>query len=970
MAKAAAGRPKAGGGGLRLVIVESPTKVASIASYLGDGYIVESSRGHVRDLPTGAAEVPAKYKGEKWARTGVDVDHDFEPLYVVAPDKKATMRSLKDALAQADELLLATDDDREGEAIAWHLLQELKPKVPARRMVFREITPKAIADAVANPRDLDTDLVDAQETRRILDRLYGYEVSPVLWKKVMPRLSAGRVQSVATRLVVERERERIAFRTAGYWDLDAVLAVLDDGSSSRGGEGAEPTRFPARLTRVGERRVAQGRDFDSHGQLLSRPNETLVHLDEAETRTLAASLADAPFRVASVDSKPYTRKPYAPFRTTTLQQEAGRKLGFTAQRTMSVAQDLYEGGYITYMRTDSSVLSDTAINAARNQVRQLFGADYLPDSPRVYASKVKNAQEAHEAVRPAGDTFRTPAQTGLRGDQFRLYELIWMRTIASQMKDAEGFSTTVRIDAQVPEPEGHDPLGGLLGDGALRLCVFTASGRTITFYGFLKAYVESTDEPGATGDDAQARLPQLREDQPLRAESLTPAGHETRPPSRYTEPSLVAKLEELEIGRPSTYASIIRTITSRDYVFKKGSALVPTWLAFAVTRLLEEHFPALVDYTFTAQMEDTLDEIASGNAERVAVLTDFYFGAGGKRVLDSSGDATGPDAPVVSEEELVGHEGLQRLVSELGDIDARRLSTFPVGDLGSTVVVRVGRYGTYVEDADGRRANVDDELPPDELTLEHAVELLSKPMGEERELGVDPETHRTVVAKQGRFGPYVTEVLEEDAGKNAKPRTGSLFASMSVDSVTLEQALKLMSLPRVVGAGADGEEVTAQNGRYGPYLKKGTDSRSLETEDQIFDITLEQAEAIYAQPKQRGRAAAKPPLAELGPDPVSGRPMVVKEGRFGAYVTDGELNATLRRDDDATTITAERGAELLAEKRAKGPAPKKTTRRAPAKKAPASKAATGGVAKKTAAKKAPAKKAPAKPRASVPAPTS
>ncbi|SDV03999.1 DNA topoisomerase I [Microlunatus sagamiharensis] len=944
MAKAAAGRPKTGGGGRSLVIVESPTKVASIASYLGDGYIVESSRGHVRDLPTGAAEVPAKYKGEKWARTGVDVEHDFEPLYVVNPDKKSTMRSLKDALAQVDQLLLATDDDREGEAIAWHLLQELKPKVPARRMVFREITPKAIAEAVANPRDLDTDLVDAQETRRILDRLYGYEVSPVLWKKVMPRLSAGRVQSVATRLVVERERERIAFRTASYWDLDAVLDA---------GAEAEPPHFPARLTRVGERRVAQGRDFDSHGQLVNRPNEVLVHLDEAQTRALAASLETAPFRVAGVDSKPYTRKPYAPFRTTTLQQEAGRKLGFTAQRTMSVAQDLYEGGFITYMRTDSSVLSDTAINAARAQVTQLFGSDYLPSAPRVYASKVKNAQEAHEAVRPAGDTFRTPAQTGLRGDQFRLYELIWMRTIASQMKDAEGFSTTVRIEATPADGER---------------CTFVASGRTITFHGFLKAYVESTDEPGGSGDDAQARLPQLREDQELRAESLTPAGHETRPPARYTEPSLVAKLEELEIGRPSTYASIIRTITSRDYVFKKGSALVPTWLAFAVTRLLEEHFPGLVDYKFTAQMEDTLDEIASGNAERVAVLTDFYFGAGGK---PAPVDASGPDAPAAPAapvEVPSGHEGLQRLVSELGDIDARRLSTFPIGDLGSDVVVRVGRYGTYVEDSEGRRANVDDELPPDELTLELATELLSKPMGEERELGTDPETHRTVVAKQGRFGPYVTEVLEEGAPKNAKPRTGSLFASMSVDTVTLEDALKLMSLPRVVGVGADGEEITAQNGRYGPYLKKGTDSRSLTSEDEIFDITLEQAEAIYAQPKQRGRAAAKPPLAELGPDPVSGRPMVVKDGRFGAYVTDGEVNATLRRDDEVATLTAERAAELLAEKRAKGPAPKKTTRRAPAKKTATKSAAKTTTAKKAAAKKAPAAKSAAaktaaKPRA-------
>ncbi len=668
-------------GGKRLVIVESPTKVKTIAGYLGDGYVVESSRGHVRDLPTGAAEVPAKYKGEKWARTGIDVDHGFEPIYVVSPDKRATMRTLKDALAGSDELLLATDDDREGEAIAWHLLQELKPKVPVHRMVFREITAKAIADAVANPRDLDTDLVDAQETRRILDRLYGYEVSPVLWKKVMPRLSAGRVQSVATRLVVERERERIAFSAASYWDLDAVLDA---------GAPAEPPLFPARLTHVGERRVAQGRDFDSHGVLVAKPGEQLAHLDEPTAQQLATNLRTAAYAVQSVESRPYTRKPYAPFRTTTMQQEAGRKLGFTAQRAMSVAQDLYEAGFITYMRTDSSTLSDTAITAARNQVTQLFGANYLPAKPRTYASKQKNAQEAHEAIRPAGEVFQTPAQTRLTGDQFRLYELIWMRTLASQMKDAEGQSITVRIAAT---PTTGEP------------CVFVASGRTITFHGFLKAYVESNDDVDGASDDTQTRLPHLVSGQTLRPEKVTASGHETRAPARYTEPSLVAKLEELEIGRPSTYASILRTITARDYVFKKGSALVPTWLAFAVTRLLEEHFPRLVDYAFTAEMEGVLDQIAGGNAERVGVLTEFYFGSPDENGQDGSG------------------EGLQRLVSELGDIDARRLSTFPIGDLETnptSIAVRVGRYGTYVEDEEGRRANVADDLPPDELTVELA----------------------------------------------------------------------------------------------------------------------------------------------------------------------------------------------------------------------------------------------------------
>ena len=884
----------------RLVIVESPTKATKIAGYLGDGYMVESSRGHIRDLPTGAAEVPARYKGLKWARTGVNIDDNFAPLYVVAADKKATLRELKQKLKAADELLLATDGDREGEAIAWHLMEELKPKVPAHRMVFHEITPSAIAEAVANPRPLDTDLVDAQETRRILDRLYGYEVSPVLWKKVMPKLSAGRVQSVATRLVVDRERERIAFVSAGYWDLDVTLD---------GGAEADPRTFPARLTSLDGVRVAQGRDFDSTGQ---PTNASAVVLDEATATALAAALQAAVFRVDQVEARPYTRRPYEPFRTTTLQQEAGRKLGFTSQRTMSVAQELYEKGFITYMRTDSVTLAESAIAAARDQVEQLFGAHYLPPKPRIYASKVKNAQEAHEAIRPAGDVFTHPDATGLSGDAHRLYQLIWMRTLASQMADAKGEQVSVAISAAPTAPVQA-------GAGTVERAELTASGRTISFHGFLKAYVAGTDDDSAS-DDKQSRLPQLVTGQELAAEKVKAAGHETKPPARYTEPSLVAKLEELEIGRPSTYASIIRTITARDYVFKKGSALVPTWLAFAVTRLLEEHFTELVDYTFTAQLEELLDEIAGGRAERLKVLTDFY---------------RGPDGNTA--------KGLEKLVTELGDIDAKGLSTFPLGDSG--IDVRVGRYGTYVEAADGRRANVPDDLPPDGLTAEVAEELLSRPLAEERELGVDPESGRMVVAKNGRFGPYVTEVLPEGTPKSVKPRTASLFKSMSLDSIDLAAAQRLMSLPRVVGKDLEGVEITAQNGRYGPYLKKGSDSRSLTSEEQIFDITLDEALAIYAAPKVRGRAAAAPPLKEFGADPASGKPVVLKSGRFGPYVTDGETNATLRRDDSPETITPERAFELLVEKRAKGPAKK------PARKTTTTRKKTTTAAKKTTTRK-------------------
>ncbi|MBT2399292.1 type I DNA topoisomerase [Streptomyces sp. ISL-100] len=942
-------------GGRRLVIVESPAKAKTIKGYLGPGYVVEASVGHIRDLPNGAAEVPDKYTGEV-RRLGVDVENDFQPIYVVNADKKSQVRKLKELLAESDELFLATDEDREGEAIAWHLLEVLKPKVPVHRMVFHEITKDAIREAVSNPRDLNKPMVDAQETRRILDRLYGYEVSPVLWKKVMPRLSAGRVQSVATRLVVVRERERIAFRSAEYWDLTGTF------STGRTGDASDPSSLVARLTTVDGRRIAQGRDFSSVGQLKS----DVLHLDEANARSLAAALADSPFAVRSVESKPYRRSPYAPFRTTTLQQEASRKLGFGAKSTMQVAQKLYENGFITYMRTDSTTLSDTAVQAARAQVTQLYGSQYLPDKPRTYAAKVKNAQEAHEAIRPSGDRFRTPAETGLSGDQFRLYELIWKRTVASQMKDAVGNSVTVKI-------------GGRASDG--RDAEFSASGKTITFHGFMKAYVEGADDPNAELDDRERRLPQVAEGDALSSEEISVDGHATKPPARYTEASLVKELEEREIGRPSTYASIIGTILDRGYVFKKGTALVPSFLSFAVVNLLEKHFGRLVDYDFTAKMEDDLDRIARGEAQAVPWLKRFYFGEGDADAGVAPGGAA--DAGNGDGDHL---GGLKELVTDLGAIDAREISSFPVGE---GIVLRVGRYGPYVErgekDAEGhQRADVQDDLPPDELTVEYAEELLAKPSGD-FELGADPATGHQIVAKDGRYGPYVTEILPEGTpktGKNAvKPRTASLFKSMSLDTVTLEDALKLMSLPRVVGTDDEGVEITAQNGRYGPYLKKGTDSRSLETEDQLFSITLEEALAIYAQPKQRGRAAAKPPLKELGTDPVSERPVVVKDGRFGPYVTDGETNATLRTDDSVEDITPERGYELLAEKRAKGPAKKKTAKKAPAKKATAKKTAakktttaktaaakktaakkttTATAAKTTAAKKATAKKAPAK----------
>jgi DNA topoisomerase-1 len=923
------------------VIVESPNKARTIAGYLGRGYVVESSIGHIRDMPDKAAEIPQKYRSEPWARLGVDVDNDFAALYVVPSDKKQQVSKLKALLKDADELYLATDEDREGEAIAWHLLEELKPRVPARRMVFHEITPEAIARAVANPQDLDYGKVNAYQTRRVLDRLYGYEVSPVLWKKVMPRLSAGRVQSVATRLTVDRERERIAFRSASYWDLEAEFATRDHGKERLPDT---PTSFTATLQTVDGKRVAQGRDFTPQGELRTSDGQ-ILHLDGEAAAALANRLRNSDFAVSSVERKPYRRSPYPPFRTTTLQQEASRKLGFSAKYTMSVAQRLYENGYITYMRTDSITLSQTAIDAARSQARELYGAEYVPDAPRTYTNRVKNAQEAHEAIRPAGDRFRTPREaqrSGLKGDELRLYDLVWKRTVACQMKDATGESVSVKVAGTSTGNERAE---------------FGASGKIISFYGFLKAYVESRDDAAADRDDQERRLPSLAERDPLTALRLDPAEHATRPPARYTEASLIKELEDREIGRPSTYASIISTILDRGYVFKKGTALVPSFLAFAVVTLLERHFGQLVDYEFTARMEDALDEIARGEAERVPWLRRFYFGTDGKQ------GGAGTDATARSEGK--NGLGLKALVSDIGDIDARDVSSFPLA--GTDIVVRVGRYGPYLE-RDGQRANVPSDMAPDELTPDKADELLNQPNGNVV-LGTDPATGHVLVAKAGRFGPYVTEQLPEDSKDKAlplrgdnpprpprKPRTASLLKSMTLDTVTLEDALKLLSLPRVLGE-LDGEPVTVQNGRYGPYVKHGAESRSLQTEDEMFTITLAEAKDLLAQPKARGRGArgAAPPLRELGEDPATGKPMLVKDGRFGPYVTDGETNASLRKSDEVATLTPQRAAELLAERRTAAPSPrarrtttaKSTTAKPSAAKKPATTKKASAARKKT-----------------------
>jgi DNA topoisomerase-1 len=846
---------------MKLVIVESPAKAKTIAGYLGKEFVVESSIGHVRDLPHNAAEIPAKYKGESWSRLGVDVDNDFQPLYVVDSRKKKVVSDLKAKLKNADELLLATDEDREGEAIAWHLREVLQPKVPVRRMVFHEITRPAIERALTQTRDIDDDLVDAQETRRILDRLYGYEVSPVLWRKIMQGLSAGRVQSVATRLVVERERERMRFVAASYWDIVATF---------------EPGAFDARLSAVDGRRIAQGRDFDQQGALRT---PDAVQLGEDDASALAASLEGSTFSVSSVEEKPYTRRPAPPFMTSTLQQEASRKLRLSSQQTMRVAQRLYENGYITYMRTDSTTLSESALAAARDQARELYGAETVPAEPRQYTRKVKNAQEAHEAIRPAGDRFRTPdaVRSELSADEFNVYDLIWKRTVASQMADARGQTVSVRITGQA-------------SDG--RTAEFATAGTVITFRGFLLAYEEGRDEPAA--EDEGRLLPKLAEGDALEATRLDPDGHSTSPPSRYTEATLVKALEERGIGRPSTYAAIMGTILDRGYVRKQGQALVPEFLAFAVVNLLEKHFSRLVDYEFTARLEDDLDEIASGEEKRDEWLRRFYFGA--------DGDA-----------------GLKELVEgRLAEIDAREINTVELP--GTDIVVRVGRYGPYLERGEDRQT-LPPDIAPDELTPERAEELLAQGQ-HDQQLGVDPETGRAIIVKAGRYGPYVTEVVEGDE----KPRTASLFSSMSPETVTLEDALRLLTLPRTLGE-SDGEEVVAANGRYGPYVKKGKESRSLDSEEQLFTITLEEALAKLAEPRQRGRRAAAPPLRELGDDPVSGKPVVLKEGRFGPYVTDGETNASLRAGDTVDGITPERAYALIQDRRERGPAKRRTKRK-------------------------------------------
>ncbi|MFV0633342.1 type I DNA topoisomerase [Demequina sp.] len=877
----------------KLVIVESPTKSKTIGGYLGADYEVVSSIGHIRDLPN-PRDLPAEKKKGAIGKYAVDVDNGFEPYYEVTSDKKKTVADLKRALKEADELYLATDEDREGEAIAWHLLEVLKPKVPVKRLAFHEITREGIERALAAPRQIDMELVEAQETRRILDRLYGWDMSDVMRRKVGQGSSAGRVQSVALRLVVDRERERMAFRSAEYWDLTATFTATAGADAG--------VAFVGRLTKVDGKRVASGKDFDDRGVLTS---DKAHHVTAGEAAALVSGLQHSDFSVVDVSSKPYKKRPAAPFITSSLIQEASRKLGLGAKQAMNVAQALYQQGYITYMRSDSPSLSGEAIRAARAQAIDLFGPDAVPLSPRIYASSDSNAQEAHEAIRPAGDKFRTPDQlrTKLRGEEFRMYEMIWKRTLASQMADAVGTTSTITIGAK--SSGGH-------------AVEFSKSGTILTAPGFRALYIESKeaaryeDEDGKQPADGDERLPQVAQGDRLDAAGLEPLIHATNPPPRYTQGAMIKELEDRKLGRPSTYASTVDVIINREYVRIDKKALVPTWLAFSIVGLLEEYFPTLVDYGFTAEMEAGLDRIASGERSMKDWLQEFYFG--------------GPNAPT---------EGLRELLDNMGEIDARAVNTFEIGD---GIAARNGRYGPYIErekDGEQQRASIPEDLAPDELTVAKAEELFANQGGDERTLGTHPESGYPVVAKGGRYGPYVTEVLPEDA--KGKPRTASLFKDMDLQTVSLEDALKLMSLPRVVGVDpADGAEITAQNGRYGPYLKKGTDSRTIESEQQLLDITLEEALAIYAQPKRgRGRQAA-PPLKELGTDPVSEKPIVIKDGRFGAYITDGETNVTIPRDETIDDMTPERAVELLADKRAKGPAKK----RKPAARKPAAKKAT------------------------------
>ena len=856
--------------GTKLVIVESPAKARKIGSFLGDEYVVEASVGHIRDLPQRAADIPKEFKKFAWAKEGVNIEEEFAPLYVINPDKKSKVAELKELMKDADELILATDEDREGEAIAWHLIEVLRPKIPVRRMVFHEITKDAIQKAAKETRDLDYRLVDAQETRRVLDRLYGYRLSPVLWKKVMPRISAGRVQSVATRLIVERERERMAFISSGWWDLAAACVP----------------GFSARLLSLDGKRVAATNDFDSNGGIKEKSATNILLLDEAAARELVQSLNGQSLVVKSLEESPRTERPKAPFTTSTMQQDAGSRLGWGAQLTMRIAQRLYENGYITYMRTDSVTLSSSSIAAARSSAQALYGKEFVPATPRVYEGKTKNAQEAHEAIRPAGESFRTPGELApeLSRDEFALYDLIWKRTIASQMSDAK--KQQMRVDFDVKTKTGND-------------AIFRANGSVVVFAGFLAAYEDIVEEK-ADIEEVDRRLPAMKVGEKIEVSEYSCEGHETKPPARYTEPTLVKKLEELGIGRPSTFASIMQTIQDRGYVAKRGRALVPTFLAFSVTGLLEQHFTKLIDYEFTASMEEDLDRIANGDEERVAWLTKFFYGSD-------------------------NNPGLADLSADLGSIDAQAINTMKMGE---DIEIRVGRFGAYLQQGQGddrKFANIPEQMAPDELTLPVAIELLAKPSGERR-LGTDPETGLEVIAKSGRFGAYITEVfpeeiVEEGAKKKRKkkdapkPKTASLLSTMSLDTVDLSDALRLLSLPRSLGSYQD-EIITVQNGRYGPYMKHGADSRTLTSEDQLFSIGLEEAIEIYKQPKVRRRGVAKPPLKELGKDPQTEREVIVKDGRFGVYVTDGETNATLRRGDAVELLTLERALELLAGRRA------------------------------------------------------
>jgi len=861
-----------------LIIVESPAKARTISRFLGPGYAVESSIGHIRDLPSSAAEIPKRYKDKNWAHLGIDVENDFKPLYVIPKDKKKQVDKLKKKLKDASGLYLATDEDREGEAIAWHLVEVLKPDIPVKRLVFHEITGAAIDHALETPRNIDQRLVSAQETRRILDRLVGYEVSPVLWKKIRPKLSAGRVQSVAIRLIVAREEARIRFVESAFCGVEALLSGFDDGR-----------RFTALLSEFDGCRIAVGKDFNPEtGDLKGK---ALV-LDLERARNLVAGLADSPFEVAEVTEKPFTNRPYPPFMTSTLQQEAGRKLRFNARRTMRVAQSLYENGYITYMRTDSLTLSREALSAARHQVRELYGDEYLPDSPRVYRSKSKSAQEAHEAIRPAGGRFRTPTslKSVLDADQYRLYDLIWKRTLASQMKDATGIRTQLRIEA---------PSGG--GETA----VFTASGKVITFAGFFRAYVAGSDDPTVELADQDKILPKLIKGQLLDVHSLEPASHKTQPPVRYTEASLVKELEARGIGRPSTYATIIQTIQDRGYVWHKGQALVPTFTAFAVVRLLEQNLPDLVDYDFTARMEDELDAIARGEHEPAPWLHDFYFGTS-----DDNNDR-----------QRIMRMGLHALVSTSADIDPREASRITIGQTsgGDRVVVRVGRYGPYIQVGDSeQRVSVPDDLPPDELTLDRALEMVDKAAEGDRVLGNDPQTGKPIYIKSGRFGPYIQLGNPELTGKGTvkkggKAKMASLWKSMSPETVTLEQAVMLLSFPREVGKHPESSEaITVQDGRYGPYIKMGNETRSLENQEQLATITLDEAVAKLSEPKRGRRSGAASVIADLGAHPESGHAIQVKTGRYGPYVTDGTVNATVPKSTAPESVTLKQAVELLA----------------------------------------------------------